>query len=266
MEKLTEEDIKNLDNAKLIKRMDEIIQSDSLDMRELQILELNISSIMDTKKVSALEENFKRKIAYASFGMILQIKYNNLSLAPHPYYPGDQQIIKQISWAERTQWMIISSRIILEYFMSIIYMIETGKVLNGTKVITESGEKIYSKFETVKRWLKKPDNKFNYFAISIARAKRYSSLKRDPEIHASTKIAKKVLTLSADELDDSILDLIKIIKNQWPSVIRLANNERVNGYQIIEDEFNDGEWYDLINSGDQEKIISKIDEMMPNTN
>ena len=251
MDELTEEEIENLSNTDLIKRMDQIICSESFDKRSFYILKLNVSSILNTKRAKQLKEKFQRKLAYSVFGMILQIKYTELALLPHPELPGDKKLIEQFSWAERKQWMIISSRIIFEYFMNIIYMIETGKELKGK-----------SKFKEIKKWLKQPDNKFNYFAISIARAKKYSRYKREPEIHAATKIAKKVLTLSAHQIDNSIFDLFSIIQNQWQFVISIADNKEPNSYSIILDEFNDEEWYELLAEGDREKINSKIDEMM----
>lgn len=251
MDKLTEEEICELSNSELIKRMDQIIESDSLEANGLKIMKLNISLIMNTKKVKELDEDTQRNLAYKIFGMLLQIKYNDLALLPHPKLPGDQELINQFSWAERKQWMIICSNIIFEYFMEIIYTIGGGGKLNGK-----------SKFNKIKNWLKQDNNKFTYFIISIARAKKYSEYKRAPEVHTNTKLAKKVLTLSADEIDNSIFDLINLIKNQWQFVISLANDEEPNNYSTINDEFNDKEWYELLAKGNRKEINSKIDEMM----
>ncbi len=250
LKKMTLEELGGLSNYKLIKRMDEIIESESLDKRGLQIMKFNISSIMKTKKVNILEEEIQRKLAYKIFGMILQIEYNKLALLPHPKLPGNQELIKQFSWAERKQWMIISSRIIFEYFMEIIYMINQGKKIEGN-----------SKFKAMKSWLKESSNKFNYFAISIARAAKYSRHKREPEIHATTRLAREVLTLSPDEIDNSIYDLINIIMNQWQHVIDISDDKNPNGYSIIDDEFDDKGWYELLDKGSDEDINAEIDRM-----
>lgn len=251
MDELTEEEIQNLSIMDLIERMDQITGSESFDKPGFSIMKLNVSLILNTERAKQLGDNLQRKLAYCVFGMILQMKYTMLALQPRKELPGNKILLEQISWAERKQWMMISSRIIFEYFMSIIYMIGTGKELKGK-----------SKFNKIEQWLKQPDNQFNYFAISIARAKKYSRHKREPEIHATTRIAKKVLTLSAHQIDNSIFDLFNIIQNQWQYVISIANNKKPNGYSIIRDEFNDDEWYELLAEGDNGKIKSKIEDMM----
>ncbi len=253
MEKLTEEEIKSLSNFELIKRMDEIINSSFLS-DNFRIMRINISAMMETEKIKSFNGEFQRKIAYKIFGMILQIIYTHLSVQPNfNHFPkGDRGINKQFSWAESEQWMGISSRIIAEYFMSLLYMIGTGKELRGR-----------SKFNKIKSWLKQPDNEFVYFAISVARAKKYSRIKRENEIHANTKLAKKVLTLSAHEIDNSIFDLLNIIQTQLQYLLLLSNNKEPTGYSLINDEYNDKNWYEIVIKSKQEIIDLEIDEMMP---
>ncbi|MFA6048649.1 MAG: hypothetical protein WC792_01715 [Candidatus Micrarchaeia archaeon] len=258
MDKLTEKELDALSNADLTKRMDQIITAGAGKLKEKHYtaLRFNVTSIMDTKKVKRLDESFQRKIAYTAFGLILQRLYTDLALAPHPPLPGDETVMKQISWAERWQWLAVSSRILFEHFRGLLYAIETGEELGISK---KNSQKI-------KRWLKKPGNKFAYFAISIARAQRYSRLRRDPEVHAGSKLSKKVLMLTADEIDNSYLDLVNLIDNQWQHVLSLANEEQPPGNAVIKDGFNDKEWYELLNTGNQEKIEAKINEMLDDTN
>lgn len=254
MQKLTEDQIMNLDNCELVKRMDEIISSSSF-ADDFRCLRMSVSSIIETKKVKSFDNKFQRKIAHKAFGLFLQIIYTRLGvqLSKNPFPKGDINVNEQLSWAASKQRMLISSRIIAEYFMKLLYMIGTGKELKGEKMFGE-----------IKKWVKTPENPFVYFSISIARMKKYSREKRDSEVHANTKLAKKILTLSADEIDNSLFELLNIINNQWQYIVSISDGKNANGWSNnSRDEFDDKSWYEKILKSEKVIIDSKIDEMIP---
>lgn len=252
VEQISELELKSLSNKDLIERMDYMLSSSFLS-DNLYNMRLNVKDIMSTKKVISYDSDIQRKIAYKTFGMISQILYTHLAINPNfdRLGTGKKEINKQFAWGETKQWIAISSRIIAEYFILIIYLIGTGKDLNGK-----------SKFRAIKNWLKTPGNEFVYFAISIARAKKYSRKNREDEVHAKTKIAKKILTMSTDTVDNTIFNLINIITNQWQFLIDISNDKNPNGYTILNDELNDKRWYEEILKGDFSELEREIDIMM----
>lgn len=253
MDILTKQEVESLSLDELVQRMDQILALYCPCEVSKQVHVNWVSSVMDTMMAKQLDENMQRKLAYKVFGMLLQIKYTYQSVQPRERLSiDDKWIHEQLLFAESRQWLIISSRIVFEYFMSIIYILGTKQELSGK-----------SRIGKVVKWLKEPDNDFNYFAITVARGKKYSRYKRDPEIHATTTIAKEVLTLSVEPIDWSQLNFLHIIINQLQFVVSIANGETRLGYMsIFPDEFNNDEWYELLKTGDNESIALKIDEMM----
>jgi hypothetical protein len=250
IKKISIEELDKLLIPKLIERMDEIITADSFYTRGNEICGLNVSKMMNTEKARKLEPKIQRDLAFEIFRMLMQKRITDISLSPQYKLPGNEEINKQFSWIARNQWMIISSRILFEYFMNIIYMVETGKKL-GSK----------NRFNKIKNWLKKENNDFTPLAILIARVKKYSRTKREPEIHFGSNFTKEIITLSADKIDNSIFGLTNYLNNYWQYVIQISNNEKMVGHPIYRDEFNDKEWYKLLEKNDKKEINFRIDNM-----
>lgn len=250
---LTKQEVENLTLDELVRRMDQILALYCPCEISEQVHINWVYSIMDTVMAKQLDENTQRKLAYKVFGMLLQIKYTYQSVQPREQLPIDDKFVhEQLLNAESRQWLRISTRIVFEYFMGILYMLGKKQELSGK-----------SRIRKVVNWLKEPDNEFNYFAITVARGKKYSRYKRDPEIHATTKIAKDVLTLSVEPIDWSELNFFHIITNQMQDVVSIANGEKHPGVmRLFSDEFNDYEWDDLLKTGNNGDIAAKIDEMM----
>ncbi len=183
---------------------------------------------------------------------MLQLFYTEESSRANFHKNGqDYETINQLHSAAKSQWVAVSSRMIFEYFMHILYMLGKGKDFQPSKSATK----------TFKRWLKEPGNPYTYFSISAVRAFEFDRLKRTPEIHAGSKLPRKVLMLTADEIDNGILSLILIIKNQWQFVIEIANGISPEGWVSSGNVEGDEEWYKIFSSGDQEHINKAVEKM-----
>lgn len=250
MDSLTSSELDNLPLKELIERMDEIIE-DNWYGRGNKIMKLTLSSIMETKRVNEFNELFQRKIAYKAFSFYLQILYTDFLSGANFINPTKSKIAKQITWATRYQSTIVSSRMALEYFYQLVFMIGNGEEFKSTK----------ETFKKFKKWLKESNNNYNYLALMVARSFKFTREKRDPEVHGGTKFARKILKLSADTIDNEIFQLLTRIKNEWQSVVSIANGKDLSGYMIEEDKFDDKEFYNLWKNQDKVKINKLIDSM-----
>lgn len=252
MEQLSEEEIEHLDLDSLIQRMDAIIDASHFG-QDASIMRFSVSLIMTTAKVKSLNKKIQRDIAYKVFGLFIQMIYTNSRQRDSrpTKFGGDVNINSKLIEAEKKQQLIISSRIIGEYFVTILYLIGTGESLNINKSI----------FKPIKKWLKIPHNAFVYFALTISRIKTYSREYREGEIHARTKFSKKILTLSPYEIDVRLLSLLNRMSNQWHYVLRICDNKDPGGYSWGHYDEGDEKWYETVAEGNQELIDKEIDRM-----
>ena len=254
MNKLTENELDNLDNNELVSRMDAILSSPYWERRTKEIMLLSVKNISDTKCVQSFSPDFQRKIIYKAFGLLLQLHYTDFSNSATFFQIADKDetLTKQLHSAARNQWTYVSSRIVFEYFMHLTYMMGTGKEYMG-----KSGIKKY------KTWLKEKDNPYTYFAISVMRAESYDRKKRTPEIHAGTKLARQILLLTASDIDDDLFSLVDVMQNQWQFILQIANgaDSKNMGWVISGVSTGDKEWYEVWKSGNQKMITSEIDKM-----
>lgn len=255
MNKLTENELDNLDNNELVSRMDAILSAPYWTRMGNDIMLLSVKNVLDTKCVQSFSQKFQRKIIYKVFGLLLQLHYTDFSHSATFFQIAekDETHAKQLYSAARNQWTYVSSRIVFEYFMHLTYMIGTGKEY-------PTGKSTVKKY---KNWLKEKDNPYTYFAISVMRAESYDREKRTPEIHAGTKLARQILLLAASDIDDDMFNLVNIIRNQWQFILRIANGEKSEkmGWVISGINAEDKEWYEVWESGNQEMINSEIDKM-----
>ncbi len=252
MDVLSDTELNNLGLNLLVSRMDEILCSSFMARMGNAIMKLDVRGLYESKCVQNFPENFQRKIVYKIFGMMLQLFYTEESSCAHFHkIQEDYEAINQLHSAAKIQWFTVSSRMVFEYFMHILYMLGKGKGFKVSKSATK----------TFKRWLKEPDNPYTYFSISAARAFKFDRLKRTPEVHAGSKLTRKVLMLTADEIDNDRLSLILIIRNQWQFVIEIANGISPEGWVSSGNVEGDEEWYKIFSSGDQEHINKEVEKM-----
>ena len=253
--KLTENELNNLDNNELVSRMDAILSAPYWGHRGRKIMLLSVKNIFDTKSVQSFSLDFQRKIIYKAFGLLLQLHYTDFSCSANFFQipEKDDSLTKQLYSAARNQWTYVSSRIVFEYFIHLTYMMGTGEEFRMGK----------SAIKKYKNWLKNKNNPYTYFAISVMRAKSYDREKRTPEIHAGTKLARQILLLTASDIDDDMLNLVNIIQNQWQFILRIANGEdsKNMGWVSSGKDMGDKEWYEVWQSENQELINSEIDKM-----
>lgn len=252
MERISEEGLDALDITTLVQRMDDVLASPSWQKRGNDIMKLSVSRIFDSSVVQRFDSTFQRKVIYKVFGFLLQLMYTDFAASARFFHlPGDPELAKEIDWAAREQWVVVSSRMAFEYFMHLTYMLGTGEDFQAS----DSAIKKYRK------WLKRPDNPYTYFAISAAKAKEYDRTKRTPEVHGTTKLARQVLLMSASDIDNKMFDLPNILRNQWQFVLDIANEREPNGWAANGDVSGDREWYALWESGNHDAITAEIDRM-----
>ncbi len=216
------------------------------------ILKLHVGSVYNSKCIKEFSPKFRRKIAYKTFGFLLQLQYTNLAISANFFsFKEDKESIKQLHWSFRKQMLAISSRIAFEYFMHLTYMLGTGQDF-------KTGKSAIKKYQN---WLKEPKNPYTYFAISAARAKEYDRVQRSPEVHASTKLARQILLMSANAINNDLYHLNGTLINQWQFILDIINDREPNGWAASGEDTGDAEWYDLWESGDQVKINAEIERM-----
>jgi hypothetical protein len=255
MKQLTEFELDKLELPALVERMDEILSAPSWYSSGNAAMRLNVRSLMATKQVQSYSSDFQRKIAYKIFGLLLQLLYTKYSVSAQFFciQENDSPIAKELYDAARQQWTIISSQIVFEYLMQLLYMIGTGRDF-------PSGKGASNKF---KKWLKEPTNPYTFFAITAARSMKFGDEMRRPEAHAATKYARRLLLASVFNLDEKnkTLYLLNVIPNQWQFVIQIAENGTTKGWAATGRDTGDKEWYTIWESGDQARISQEIDRM-----
>ena len=253
MKKMNEDDLDGSGLEELVSRMDKFLASPYWSRRGNDILNLHVCSIVESSVVKRFSSEFQRKVAYKAFGLLLQLHYTGLSSSAQFFRLPEHDDIeaKQIYSAARYQWTTVSSRIAFEYFMHLTYMLGTGLDFNPSRSATKK----------YKKWLKEHDNPYTYFAISAARAAQFDRTIRSPEVHASTRLARRVLLQTATDIDNSVFQLSNILKNQWQFILDIANEREPNGWAASGKAEGDEEWYALWQSGDHEAIEGEIDRM-----
>lgn len=252
MEQLTEGEVQNLPLEELIKRMDAILES-SFHVRTMYSMsKLNVKSLMGTQTVKGFPVEFQRKIAYKTFGFIIQLF--NADWARRVRFGedrGDLEEVRQLHAASQNQWITVSSRIAFEYLMHLIFMLGNGKDFPSKN----------SAIKPFKKWLKTEGNPYAYFAMSIASAIKFDRQKRTPEVHAASKNPKKILMLAAAEIDNSILELLSIMMNNWQFIIQFADGHSPTGWVCIGDQDENQRWHNIYQSGDQRRIKKEVERI-----
>ncbi len=256
MKKITDKELDTLETEELVSRMDEVLSSPYWQRRGNDILNLNVHSIYNSSVVKKFPQTFQRKVVYKTFGFLLQLLYTDFSTSAKFFQlqEHDKEDSKQLYSAARNQWTVVSSRIAFEYFMQLTYMLGTGEEFKTGK----------SAIKKYKQWLKIPENPYTYFSISAAKAMEFDRTKRTPEVHASTKLARRILLQSATEIDNDLFRLINIFKNQWQFVLDIANEREPNGWAVGGKVEGDKEWYELWKSKDHKAISTEIDKLFSN--
>lgn len=253
MDRISDDALKALDTVALVRRMDDILASSSWQRMGNSILKLNVDSVFDSVVVQKLPPNFQRKVIYMAFRLLLQFQYTDLAVSARFFQmPDDLEQAKQLHHAAWKQWVTVSSRISFEYFMHLTYMLGTGKEFEAAD----------SAIRDYKKWLKKPKNQYTYFAITAARARKYDRTKRTPEVHATSKLARRVLLMSAADidLDYDLLHLHVTLKNQWQFILDIANDREPSGWVSSGNVSGDKEWYEVWESGDHDAITCEVDK------
>ena len=250
---ITETALDDLQMDALAARMDGILAAPYWERFGNEIMKLRVSILTNTKRVQSFAPEFQRKVAYKTFGLLLQLFYTNFSISAKFFNLSgkEEPSARQLHNVAREQWTVISSRIAFEYFMQLVYMLDKGYDFGSPK----------STFNKLKKWLKEPRNPYTYFSITVARAAKYDRSKRTPEVHGGTKLARRILLLDDHQHDAELLSLFNTIRNQWQFVIDVADERSPNGWAASGNVTGDKEWYKLWKSGDEVAINREIDSM-----
>ncbi len=244
LNELTENQIKNMSLSELVHRMDQIrLCAHEERHRHLPpeyIFPPNlVNQFMETSLISCKDEQTKRRLADCAFRYLFQMDLVLASLGIWNRISPDYDYT-QAYWSSPTYWLrtaaldqyhIIGSRIVLECFFDLIYIVDTGKRMDGK-----------SKFGTFKKWIKESkgkDNPYIYFVGHIARAYEFDRDYRQKEVHGTSRFVHSILKLQKPDSSESDMkfQLTNILSNIWPRLLEILDGNEPNCIGGVDEEF-----------------------------
>jgi hypothetical protein len=236
----SEDDIKQLSLDALVERMDfvrvtaqkERYGLDSFEATEQLMPFPRVKDLMETSAARHIEESQKRKLADVAFRFLLQMDMldvtggitNTVIYGPN-YHEG--------LWGHPSYWMksavldqytIIASRIALECFFDLLYIVDCGERMRGK-----------SKFGKFKKWVMSSENPYKYFVGHIIEAYKFDREHRQKEVHGTSRFAHSLLRLESPNSEErnSSLKLWNVLKSVWRPLIEIMNGTRPNSISIF---------------------------------
>ncbi len=239
LKELSPEQVKSLNIVDLVARMDEVrlrAQEERYGKELTKLISMPfplVGQIMETKKIRAKDEQYKRRVADAAFRYLLQMDLVSVSagiankIVFGPEYTEDR-------WKSPAHWMrfavldqysIIASRIALECFFDLIFMIGRGERMSGDK-----------KFKEFKKWILADKNPFVYFVGHIVSAFEFDRTHRQKEVHGTSRFARSLLTLHKPESDELNISnqLTNVLLSVWQPLIEILNEQRPSSIAIFD--------------------------------
>ena len=263
IDSLTEGELYSLPFDLLVGRMDRLISQSKVERgMPLELADHarnSVHSFMTTKKVSALAEDHRRRLAYIAFSFHLQLEMHSTSSGMTNRELFNSQYDEKASWISPAfrlrhgainQYLIISSRIAMEIFMDLLYCIEKGERLRSKK----------SKLKAFKNFLIDVKNPFHYFAAVLVSAHRFDRKLRTPEVHGTPSLVNRILLLQVPdhaEMNEVYL-LSNVLGNCWQPLCELLDDLPV-GYSAFDSVSID--WYETYLKGTPEQVEAKLEEL-----
>ena len=184
-----------------------------------------VRDLIATVRVKKMAPEIQRRVADATFRFLFQLDLDSVSSGI-----GNRELYNpaysEASWRRPSFWLkhsvlaqyqIICSRIALECFFDLLYLIDTGERAMGK-----------SKFRAVRKWITRPGNAFAYFVIHVVNAFEFERKHRQAEVHGTSRFPRFILCLSKPDTQDLNLQhkLTNILLNIWGPLIEIANEQK----------------------------------------
>ena len=233
---LTVEEVKSLDLASLVARMDDVrklAENERYGSSHLQIAAFPlVAQVMRTQEVRGQDEAAQRRIADAAFRFLLQLDLLSVSSGIvnrevfGPHYSDDR-------WESPLHWMksavlaqhqIIGSRVALECFFDLMHLVHRGTRMPGD-----------SKFKVFRRWVLEEGNPFSYFVGHIVKAFSFDREHRQAEVHGTSRFAHAILTLQKPTFEERNLplELTNVLISVWHPFLEILDGRKPSSMAIF---------------------------------
>jgi len=228
-------DVKELSLSSLVQRMDDIRVEIEVERHGIDHFTLSgktnpfpipkVVDLMETSSIHDKEEIQQRQIADAAFRFLLQLDMLSVSsgitnkIIYGPDY-NEENWKKPLHWIRASvlgQYEIIASRIALECFFDLIYILHQGKRMPGR-----------SKFSRFRTWVSEPENPYKYFVGHIIHAFDFDRKHRQKEVHGTSRFANCLLRLQVPDSEERNipLQLTGTLMNVWRPLIEILNGKQ----------------------------------------
>lgn len=234
---LTVEEVKSLDLASLVARMDavrKLAENERYGSSHLQIAALPlVAQVMRTQEVRGKDEAAQRRIADAAFRFLLQLDLLSVSSGIvnrevfGPHYSDDrwESPLHWMKSAVLAQYQIIGSRVALECFFDLMHLVHRGTRMPGD-----------SKFKVFRTWVLEKGNPFSYFVGHIVRAFSFDREHRQAEVHGTSRFAHAILTLQnpTSEERNLPLQLTNVLISVWHPFLEILDGRNPSSMAIFD--------------------------------
>ena len=235
-------EVKNLSLSSLVQRMDDIRVEIGVERHGIDFFTLRgetnpfpipkVACLMATLSVQNKDENQQRRIADAAFRFLLQLDMLSVSsgISNKIVYGPDY---KEENWKKPLQWIrasvidqyqIVASRIALECFFDLIYILHKGVRMPGR-----------SKFSSFRAWVCEPENPYKYFVGHIINAFYFNRNHRQKEVHGTSRFAQCLLRLQVPDSNERniSLELTNVLIDVWRPLVKILNGKRPSSISVF---------------------------------
>lgn len=212
-----------------------------------------VGTYFNTSKFQGLAPENRTKAVWIIFDIIVQMEYvnsfggiqNSLRL---PQRAGDtwDSAHHLVVYMGQAQAAIVSSRIVLEKFMVLVYFLETQKSLDGK-----------SKFKAFSKWLLALpiDSSWFYLIPQLPWLRKHDIRFRTPEVHKGSRLKKHLITLQEipNEDQNEALDLTNLMSAILRNIIPILNGERPNSIGNLRP-YHNHDWFNHYVNADLEDL------------
>jgi hypothetical protein len=238
---ISEGELAALSLPALVQRMDDVrfeaeIQrygSEWVSQRSTHFPFPRVADLMSTAAATSKSEDAGRRLAELAFRFLLQMDL--LSVASGignavVYGPGYHEGLwlqpsHRMKSAVLDQYQIIASRIALECFFDLLYMVDRGTRMPGD-----------SKFKSFRKWVLEPANPYKYFVGHVIKGYDFDRIHRQREVHGTSRFAREMLRLEPPGSNERNLplELNNVLMNVWQPLILIMNGDKPGSISVFQ--------------------------------
>lgn len=235
---LTVEEVKSLDLASLVARMDDVRGLAENERHGSIRLQLPfqfpmVGQVMCTQTVRGQDEATQRRIADTAFRFLLQLDLLSVSSGI-----GNREVFgplySEALWASPLHWMksavldqyqIIGSRVALECFFDLMHVVHRGTRMPGD-----------SKFKAFRKWVLEEGNPYSYFVGHILKAFSFDREHRQAEVHGTSRFAHAILALQKPTSEEANLplQLTSVLLSVWHPFLEILDGKKPSSMAILD--------------------------------